>query len=59
MRFTLEIECDNDAFQGELKEMLAHLIRNVALKVECGADEGRVIDPNGNKVGNFRLTEED
>jgi len=56
MNFILKFACDNAAFEGEnLLFELARILKKTAAKVEAGEREGRVMDINGNTVGDFRL----
>jgi hypothetical protein len=62
MRFKLELECDNDAFQGagvegpfEVVET-ARLLREAAERLYEGA--GSLRDGNGNTVGRFAFEAE-
>jgi len=58
MKFTLEINCDNAAFEDELVTTeLGRILREIAQKVEDGeATEYRLaFDINGNCVGNYSL----
>lgn len=52
--FKLEIDTGNAAFEDEGKGYeIARILRDIAAKVENGADSGSVRDLNGNKVGTF------
>lgn len=62
MKFTLEIECDNEAF-GETNEdrceEIARILRRVAERLQtnvygAGAVRG-VVDANGNTVGDWSI----
>ena len=59
MTAKITIKMDNAAFddgQGGRGE-LARILRNVALHIEgTGATEGAVMDGNGNRVGDFKVT---
>ena len=55
MRFTLEIDMENEAFSdhGELPRLL----EVTAHKVREGANFGNCFDANGNNVGRFIIEE--
>lgn len=63
MKFTLEIECDNDAFAGDPSAEVARILRDVAARIEYTPLNGRAVpigtarDINGNRVGFFRFGE--
>jgi hypothetical protein len=60
-KFTLTINCDNDAFKSEhggdasRRYEVGTLLRVAAEEVESGYIEGSIVDTNGNKVGAFRF----
>jgi hypothetical protein len=62
--FHLTIGTDNAAFDPEPEPELAHLLRSIADRIEYGSDHGNlaesrpIYDSNGNRVGQFTLTEE-
>lgn len=54
MKFTLEIDCDNAAFQendGDQYVEVARILREAADRIENGRDSIALIDLNGNRVG--------
>lgn len=54
--FKLEIDTGNAAFDyGDKGYEIARILRDIAAKVENGADSGSVRDLNGNKVGTFEV----
>lgn len=56
--FKLEFRTDNAAFdEGGVAAEVAAILARVARRVEAGADEGPVMDSNGNKVGQWWLTD--
>lgn len=56
MKFTLSIQCDNEAFRDAELEV-ARLLRRTADHVEEQfARSGVLMDHNGNRVGKFTLT---
>lgn len=62
MRFTVTFDCGNDALQADDHVHGAHMeidriLRDLADKVRRGSNRGRIIDANGNNVGEFRLSE--
>jgi hypothetical protein len=52
MHFQLFFDCDNAAFEEAASET-ARILRDIAERVEGGRLEGRVMDVNGNSVGNY------
>jgi hypothetical protein len=63
MKFTLEINCDNAAFEGDsIGYEISRILRKLVAKFEFArleaADEGVVMDTNGNKVGFWELFKE-
>jgi len=58
MRFTLEIDCDNAAFDGqELSEEFDRIFDRVVDDLELGrTDHAHVLDSNGNTVGKWELS---
>ncbi len=63
LRFRLNLECDNAAFEGEnMQHEIARCLRAVADRVERGEDCGlyrNIHDINGNPVGTFALKPSD
>lgn len=58
MKFTLEINCDNAAFdpiEGELQR----IVSLVATRVANGSKSSAIYDINGNYVGCYKLCEDD
>lgn len=57
MKFTLEIDCDNDAFKdGNVEAELYRVLQSVSRRImSCGVTTTNtdVFDYNGNKVGQF------
>ena len=63
MRFSLVIDCDNDAFgpsesrptvpSWAMRNEVKRLLDVVRTKVHKGATDGVIMDANGNKVGSF------
>ncbi|UTC28625.1 hypothetical protein MARCHEWKA_01120 [Brevundimonas phage vB_BpoS-Marchewka] len=54
--FKLEIDTGNAAFdEGDKPYEIARILRDLAQKIENGADEGSVRDLNGNKVGHYNV----
>lgn len=60
MKFTLNIDCDNAAFDDLIGYEVARILRELASRME--SDEtptaGRVRDANGNQVGAFSFAED-
>lgn len=55
MEFTLNIDCDNAAFGEEPEDEVVRLLHVAAMKIEGGYREGKLVDLNGNTVGDFEL----
>jgi hypothetical protein len=58
MRFFVEIETDNAAFEDSPGSEIARILRGIASRVqdvrgEVADEEFRVMDVNGNKVGTW------
>lgn len=64
MRFHLEVDCDNAAFEEMPEQEVARLLRAAADKVEGdsrvtnGNSMGLLRDHNGNTVGHYFMKEE-
>lgn len=61
MKFTLEINCDGDAFQdGNLRKEVARQLRAAQYYIEeWHFNKGSNIDQNGNLVGTWAFSEGD
>ena len=58
MKFKLEIECDNAAF-GEIPRIeVGHILDRAKAKVWDGETEMKLLDTNGNVVGQAQFVEE-
>jgi hypothetical protein len=57
MRFTLEIDCDTDAFQPDPTAEIYRIFTWLPNKILQGQAVGNILDSNGNTVGEFQLTE--
>lgn len=55
MKFTLKIKMDNAAFEDALLLELKQRIERIAIAVGYGHTNGRVIDSNGNLVGDWKI----
>lgn len=60
MKFTLEIDCDNAAFDPSPGEEINRILSRLA---ECGepfaaGDQAPLFDTNGNRVGHWKLAED-
>lgn len=54
IKFTLEFETDNAAYNGADLEMeTAAILQAVANKISQGIESARIVDVNGNKVGQW------
>jgi len=58
MKFTMQIDCDNAAFDKDCRTELARIIRFVAMSLKhTGRRDGKCIDQNGNGVGGWEITD--
>jgi hypothetical protein len=57
MTFQVKIECDNAAFTDNACEEIARILREIATKLDGGRDGGFCMDYNGNRVGEFALSD--
>jgi len=55
MKFVMEIECDNAAFEEAPGHELARIIETAAVRVREGVHWGKLRDINGNQVGRFDI----
>jgi len=54
--FKLKMETGNAAFADNIKHLeVARILRNVVEKLEADHTEGKLIDLNGNTVGEWKL----
>lgn len=59
-QFTVQMTCDNDAFQPDPSAEIARALRIIANRIESGDPYGtfrNIQDSNGNIVGVFALKE--
>ena len=56
MTITITIHCDNAAFEDDPGMELAHILRRTGFKLELGVQDLRIMDSNGNHVGELRVT---
>lgn len=54
MRFVVNVDCDNAAFEPDPGPEVARLLRAAADWVEGGRQRAPLRDVNGNTVGSFR-----
>ena len=57
-KFKMEIDMSNAAFENLADQELNSLILKVANRVESGETSGRIMDTNGNGVGDFIISDE-
>ncbi len=56
LKFSLTLECGNDAFRGNAYPEVIRLLREAADRMERRAQPaGVLLDINGNKVGSYAL----
>lgn len=58
MELTLTMTMDNAAFEDFPGTEAARILREVAKKIENGYTDGRMMDINGNKVGEWEINED-
>lgn len=56
VKFSIEINSSNDAFQDGVLTEIGHILDAVVDKMWNGQESGSVRDTNGNKVGEWSLT---
>ena len=56
MKLTIEINLDNDAYQGRQAEELGENLARIIESLSFGGGSGTVHDTNGNKTGYWRIT---
>lgn len=59
MRFTVEIDSDDEALTTYPTHELSRILREIADRIEDGRTDGPVRDINGATVGTFALTTDD
>lgn len=57
--FKIEMKTDNAAFEEDRGEEIARILETVAAAAKAGYTQGVCTDYNGNRVGNWWMTEED
>ena len=58
MMFTLQFTTDNEAFSdGNAQSEIARILHKVAEQVKQGSEGGRIMDINGNSVGDFGVND--
>lgn len=55
MKFKLEINCDNAAFEGDNRYAE---VERILCEIEIGRGPGTIYDVNGNRVGSFVWVDE-
>jgi hypothetical protein len=58
MKLIVNIDMDNAAFADCPATEAARILRRIAKKMEEGEDGGKVMDVNGNSVGNWEVGKE-
>jgi len=56
MKATITVQMDNAAFSDEPASELARILRDLAKHIENGDDHRRLMDFNGNHVGEFAIS---
>jgi hypothetical protein len=59
MKFTVNFDCDNDAFAISPEFEVSRVLRQISKKVEDGFVNGPVMDFNGNRIGDWEFTDDD
>ncbi len=57
MKATITVQMDNEAFTDYPASELARILRDLSEKVEAGIMVCAVMDGNGNRVGQFEVTD--
>lgn len=57
MKTTITVHMDNAAFADVPASELARILRNLATEIEDGCTEKPLRDFNGNRVGEFKISE--
>jgi len=57
MEFKLNINMDNAAFEDCPEDELQDLLERVKQRLAGGVTEGKIVDLNGNCVGEFKITD--
>lgn len=55
VKFTMTIETDGHAFDGDPGWEISRIVHRVVLAIANGRTEGVCLDINGNRVGEWRL----
>lgn len=59
MKFSIEIETENEAFKLNTQREIARILQQLADRLRRErVDNGKLLDINGNSVGTFWTTEE-
>lgn len=63
MKFVMEFDCDNAAFEEGMATEIARILRRVATSVEHGnlpdtGDVSSIRDINGNRIGEWGIQED-
>ena len=56
MKFTLEIECDNAAFEPDARREISRILLAAVKSVQTGVTYTPIFDINGNRVGTWEIT---
>jgi hypothetical protein len=59
MEFSIEIDCDNAAFDGDPVDEIVRILNVVKGKLRSGHHDGSLVDENGNTVGSFELVDDE
>ena len=59
MFFVCNFETNNAAFVDDLcRHETSRILRNIAKRLEAGANEGPIRDSNGNSIGHFQFEDD-
>lgn len=56
-KLTISMNTENSAFEGNTEYEVARILREIADKIEQGHEPTKVMDINGNKVGEIEIKE--
>ena len=59
MDITIDIQCDNAAFEDNPEQEVARILKELAERIAYGLSDRNLKDINGNTVGNMYVNEYD
>lgn len=52
--FRIQFDTENEAFYDQPREEIARILADVTAKVRAGKLEGKILDENGNTIGEWK-----